>query len=164
MQWRPDTMVLALLTALSIAACDEGGGQQSSSSGLNIECLADLPEPDSSLTAQASVSLAIEKFSYSFTEDRHRYNHNRRFKESGGVGLYIYRGRICVADGTDCADACVRYRVDAGGSLLQPDHHVATDKDPDRITLEYWARDDAGNKLTFSKVLVTKGETARVEK
>lgn len=162
-------LLLPLLPAfLALLGCEEeGGGQQSgaaagTASGLNIECLQSLPAPDETISAEGSVTLTLDNFSYSFTEERHRYSHNRRFKETGGVGLYIYRGRICVAEGKDCADACVRYRVEPGGSLLQSDHHVATPNDPDRITLEYWARDDAGNKLTFTKVLETSGKDARV--
>ncbi len=153
----------ALAVPLVLTACEEEGTQQAqTASGLNIECLQALPTPDETIKAKGSIALSLDNFSYSFTEDRHRYSHNRRFKETGGVGLYIYRGRICVADGKDCADACVRYRVEPGGSLLQTDHHVATDQDPDHITLEYWARDDAGNKLTFSKILNTNGKTASV--
>ena len=144
------------------ATVPESWSRTAGGTGLNVECLQALPAPDETIKAKGSVALTLDSFSYSFTDDRHRYSHNRRFKETGGVGLYIYRGRICVAGGKDCADACVRYRVEAGGSLLQSDHHVATPNDPDRITLEYWARDDAGNKLTFSKVLETSGQSATV--
>jgi hypothetical protein len=40
---------------------------------------------------------------------------------------------------------------------------VATPNAKDRITLHYWAEDDAGNKFEFGKSLRTDGETVIVE-
>lgn len=127
----------------------------------NTACLRELPPPSVD-AGSARISLSLENFSYSFEEGRHRFTHDRRFKETAGIGLYIYRGKVCVEDATVCADACVRYRVDPGGSLTQRGHHFATPTDPDRITLQYWARDDAGNTMTFRQEIRTAGETAEV--
>lgn len=126
-------------------------------------CLTALPEPTVESATPARLGLNLEDFSYSFEEGRHRYTHNRRFKESTGIGLYIYRGKVCVNDATECADACVRYRVEPGGSLTQRGHHFATPVDPDRITLQYWARDDAGNSFTILQEVRTDGEAAQVQ-
>lgn len=125
-------------------------------------CLTALPEPNVESDTPARLGLTLDDFSYSFEEGRHRFTHNRRFKESTGIGLYIYRGKVCVNDATECADACVRYRVEPGGSLTQRGHHFATPVDPDRITLQYWARDDAGHSFTILQEIQTEGEAAEI--
>ena len=166
------SLVVAVF-AVVLVACNEEAEEQSSASDLiaanadasiSTSCLesAEIPRPVDNPAAPARLSLDFEEFSYSFEEDRHRYTHNRRFKESAGVGLYIYRGRVCVEDAGVCADACVKYRVDPGASLTQRGHHVATPLENDRITLQYWARDDAGNLMTFTEEITTTGENATV--
>jgi len=157
-----------------IAACDDTGDDSSEGQSLQDQvvdvqtaqvstaCLRELPEPSVESDTPAQLSLVLEDFRYSFEEDRHRYSHNRSFRESAGIGLFIYRGRICVEDAAVCADACVRYRVEPGGSLTQRGHHIATPVDPDRITLEYWARDDAGHRFKVEHEVTTDGTTATV--
>lgn len=127
---------------------------------VSTACLRELPEPDVESDAPARLSLALENFVYSFEEGRNRYSHDRRFKETSGIGAYIYRGKVCVSNGEECADACVRYRIEPGGSLTQRGHHVATPEDSDRITLQYWVRDDAGHTFTIEKEIATDGEIA----
>ncbi|MDF1751080.1 MAG: hypothetical protein P1V34_19635, partial [Alphaproteobacteria bacterium] len=129
---------------------------------ISTSCLKELPEPSVDSKTPARLSLIMDDFAYSYQEGRHRFTHDRRFKESAGIGLYIYRGKVCVEDGTSCADACVRYRIEPGSSLTQRDHHFATPVDPDRITLQYWARDDAGHVMTIKREIRTKDKTATV--
>lgn len=129
---------------------------------VSTACLRELPEPSVDSVTPARLTLTLEDFSYSFEDGRHRFSHDRRFKESAGIGLYIYRGKVCVEDAQVCADACVRYRVEPGGSLTQRGHHIATPVDPDRMTLQYWARDDAGNTFTIRREIRTEGETVTV--
>jgi hypothetical protein len=166
-KWRSAALALAL--AGGLAACGEETDDQAEGrdrvvdiqvSEVSTACLRDLPEPNVESETPARLSLALENFSYSFEEGRNRYTHDRRFKETSGIGLYIYRGKVCVRDGEECADACVRYRVEPGGSLTQRGHHVATEPDSDRITLQYWARDDAGHTFTIESEIVTEGEVA----
>jgi hypothetical protein len=111
---------------------------------------------------KADFTLELANFGYEFVEGRHRYPHTRRFKETAGVPVTIYRGKVCVADGGECADACVGYRIDGDTMLVQADHHVATKRDKDRITIRYWARDDAGNFFELSRVIETDGQEATV--
>jgi hypothetical protein len=129
---------------------------------VSTACLRELPEPSVASATPARLTLTLENFTYSFEEGRHRFTHDRRFKETTGIGLYIYRGKVCVEDAQVCADACVRYRVEPGGSLTQRGHHIATPVDPDRMTLQYWARDDAGNTFTIFREIRTDGETIKV--
>lgn len=114
-------------------------------------------------TGKAAISLALTGFSYTFRDGRHTYTHRREFTETGGVGVNILRGKVCVLEGAECVDALVGYRVEASQSLIQKNHYVATPKAKDRITLHYWAEDDAGNKFEFEKTLRTNGETVTVE-
>lgn len=153
---------------LMLAACNEeeaAGSQGASAAGereASMNCRRDLPAPSVTGDVAGDLSLVIENFGYEFVDGRHRYTHVRRFRETGGVPVTIYRGKVCVANGTECADACVGYRVAAGTTLVQADHHVATKQESDRITLHYWARDDAGNLFELDRVIETDGRTARV--
>lgn len=114
-------------------------------------------------SGKAAISLALTEFSYAFRNGRHTYFHNRVFSETGGVGVTIVRGRVCVVDGANCVDALVNYRIEASETLVQKGHHVATPKANDRITLHYWAEDDAGNKFEFEQILRTDNKTISVE-
>ena len=112
---------------------------------------------------KSQVTLQLLDFTYEFTDGRHRYNHRRVFAETGGVGTTIVRGRVCVENGADCADALVNYRIEASKTLEQTGHYVATRAAKDRIILHYWAEDDLGNKYEFEKVVITDGKAAKVE-
>jgi|GEM_PF-754484 hypothetical protein len=156
---------------LTLGACGEdeaadstaasGAGNTTAAEG-TMNCRRDLPPPPLEGQGEGNLALILENFGYEFVEGRHRYPHIRRFRETGGVPVTIYRGKVCVADGTECVDACVSYRVAGGSSLVQADHHVATTQASDRITLHYWARDDAGNLFEMAHTLETDGKTARV--
>ena len=111
----------------------------------------------------AAISFELTNFTYAFRNGRHTYFHQRVFTETGGLGVKIVRGKVCVRDGAECSDALVSYRIEASQSLVQKNHYVATPQAKDRITMHYWAEDDAGNKFEFGKVLLTDGETIVVE-
>lgn len=170
---RKSAQVFGLVAALSLlSACGEEAEEETTlndaltanaDSEISTSCLQNIPAPTMTGAGPARLSLNFENFRYSFEDDRHRYSHDRRFRESAGVGLFIYRGKVCVENATVCADACVRYRVDAGSSLTQNGHHVATPSQADRITLQYWARDDAGNLMTFTEELLTEGTNVTVK-
>jgi hypothetical protein len=173
-------ILTAVCLALSLAACQEesgadaGGGGLQTASGpetvrdevvdivtaqVSTACLSELPPPGVESDTPARVTLTLEDFSHEEVDGRHRFTHNRRFRETSGIGVTIYRGKVCVENGETCADACVRYRVEAGGSLTQRGHHFATPLAEDSITLQYWARDDAGHELTFQRRIETAGGT-----
>ena len=122
-------------------------------------CGEEAPKP----VGKAVLSLSFSDFDYAFRDGRHAYSHQRVFTETGGVGVTIVRGKVCVRDGAECADALVKYRIEALQTLTQKGHYVATPNAKDRITLRYWAEDDAGNTFEFEKVLRTEGRTVTVE-
>lgn len=171
--WR---ILAAVCCAALLAACQEesevgagGGGLQTASGPASGEdrvvsivtaqvstaCLNELPPPSINADAPARVTLSLENFRHEIVDGRHRFSHDRRFRETSGIGLTIYRGKVCVENGETCADACVRYRVEAGSSLTQQGHHFATPRTRDSITLQYWARDDAGHDITFQRRIET---------
>ncbi len=120
-------------------------------------------EPVAEAAEQARLRLDLVDFTYEFKEGRHRYSHRRLFTETGGTGVTVVRGKVCVLNGEECADALVNYRIEALQTLEQKNHYVATPAETDRITLQYWAEDDAGNAFEFTKVVNTDGRTAVVE-
>ena len=153
----------ALVCLLALAACgeEEGGGDAAVDSAEDA-CRRGLPAPSAPEGRRADLSLHFEDFEYKLVDGRHHYAHVRRFRETAGVPVTIYRGRVCVQDGARCAEACVAYRVPADGALVQDEHHVATSRNADRITVEYWARDDAGHFMKLDRTLRTEGREARV--
>lgn len=124
----------------------------------SVFLLAACDEEKPAVTGHAKLTLDLVNISYEFRDGRHTYNHTRRFRETGGVGVNITRGKVCVQNGEDCVDALVEYRIDASETLVQKGHHVATPDVKDTITLHYWAKDDAGNKFELHKVMKTDGE------
>lgn len=163
---------LSVAMVLTFAACQEEeattGDDRPAETGspddeaVALNCRRELPPPPLSGGRSADLSLAIGDFGYSFTDGRHRYPHSRRFAEKSGVPVTIYRGKVCVDDGNECADACVGYRVEGGTTLVQANHHVASTRPSDRITLHYWARDDAGNFFELHREIATDGQSAEV--
>ncbi|MEX2616067.1 MAG: hypothetical protein WD767_08235 [Alphaproteobacteria bacterium] len=117
-------------------------------------------EPVAEAAEKAQVRLDLIEFTYEFAAGRHRYNHRRLFTETAGTGVTVTRGKVCVLNGEECADALVNYRIEALQTLEQKGHYVATPVGKDRITLQYWAEDDAGNRFEFTKIVTTDGRIA----
>lgn len=120
-------------------------------------------DPVAEAAEKAQLRLDLVGFTYEFVEGRHRYNHRRLFTETSGIGVTVTRGKVCVMGGEECADALVNYRIEALQTLEQKNHYIATPLEKDRITLQYWAEDDSGNKFEFTKVVNTEGRTAVTE-
>ncbi len=111
----------------------------------------------------AKLELQIAELRYEFADGRHRYLHTRRYVESAGTGVTLKGGKVCFENGKTCLSASVNYRIEGGGTLEQPDHHVATRKDADVITIEYWGTDDAGNNVRVRRVLRVRGPEVEIE-
>lgn len=161
--------MLALLLLLGLAACREedktaagAESQGSSDSEVALNCRRDLPDPPLAAENKARLTLTIADLGHEIVDGRNRYPHSRSFAEANGVPVTIYRGKVCVENGAECADACVSYRIQGGTTLVQANHHVATKADRDRITLHYWARDDGGNFHELNHVIETDGTRAVV--
>ena len=100
---------------------------------------------------------------YTFKDGRHTYGHIRRFTESAGLGVVLDKGRVCVHNGEECAEALVKYRIEPGAVLDQPNHYVATKQLVDVITVEYSGKDDKGNPVVVRRTVRVDNKNATVE-
>jgi hypothetical protein len=137
---------LLLVPLLFLAACEEEKKEAK-------------PKP----TEPAKIEFTLDGLRYEFSDGHHRYYHARRYTETNGTGITLTGGKVCFEDGKACLSARVRYRVDADKVLVQPDHHVATKRPTDVITIEYWGVDDAGKKLRVKRTLRVAGAKFEVE-
>jgi hypothetical protein len=108
-------------------------------------------------------SLEIDRVRYEMVNGLNKYHHARRYVERGGVGVTLTKGKICYIEQKKCLSALVKYRINAGGMLTQPRHLVSTTLDNETVTVEYWGKDDAGNKIAVKRVFHLSGEDIRIE-
>ncbi|MFK7866168.1 MAG: hypothetical protein AB8B77_01855 [Alphaproteobacteria bacterium] len=146
-----------LILLVGLGACGEEQSDDVVQTQTNAQIVHDCrrilpPLTQTGSGAKGSVSINFSNFIMNFSNNRYNYRHERKFREIGGVGGFFYRGRVCVENGTECVDACVRLRVDAGSTLEQKSHHFSTALKQDKVSVEYWFRDDNGN---LDKLLYT---------
>ena len=110
----------------------------------------------------AQLVLEIAELRHQILDGRHTYFHKRKYSESGGTGVTLQIGKVCVENGESCLSARVNYRIDGGQSLEQSDHLVATQQARDTITIEYWGKDDAGNDIRVMKTLFVESDKVDV--
>lgn len=111
----------------------------------------------------AKLQLKLTNLRYELVDGRHTYFHKRQFTESVGNGVTLQAGKVCAEKGKTCVSARVNYRINGGKSLEQPGHHVATRLKSDTITIEYWGKDDTGNKVRVIYELEVTGNNFFVE-
>lgn len=111
----------------------------------------------------AKVTFELVELRHEMVDGRHTYFHSRRYSESTGTGVTLQAGKVCVELGKTCLSASVRYRINGGESLVQPNHHIATRLERDIITIEYRGKDDAGNDILLSKTLNVAGNKIDVQ-
>jgi hypothetical protein len=111
----------------------------------------------------AKVAFELAELRHEIVDGRHTYFHSRLYSESIGIGVTLQIGKVCVESGKTCLSARVRYRINGGESLVQPNHHVATRLERDTITIEYRGKDDAGNDVSVSKTLNVAGNKIDVQ-
>ncbi|MEL0110760.1 MAG: hypothetical protein VW835_03410 [Rickettsiales bacterium] len=138
-------LVITLLVLVALSACNDEEPQ------IQIG-----PGP-------AQVTFELAEVRHEFVDGRHKYYHMRRYSESVGTGVTLEAGKVCVELGKACLSARVKYRIDGGKSLVQPNHHVATRLESDTITIEYWGKDDAGNDVRISKTMQVAGDSIRID-
>ena len=57
----------------------------------------------------------------------------------------------------------MKYQIGAGKSLTQRRHQVATKLDEETVTIEYWGKDDAGNKFSVKKAFRLNGDSIKIK-
>ena len=138
-----------VLIAGLVAGCDENAPSETATTAGSAPKLASGEIGDSGVARkQAQLRFTVEPIGYLFTDGRHRFTQNRRYTESGGVGVTLTKGRVCVDQGQECVEADVTYRINAGEELMQPNYYVATQNVPDRAMIQYWGTDDNGNPIS----------------
>jgi|GEM_PF-6810147 len=113
--------------------------------------------------SRTELKLDLSSFRFTVERGRNTYYHSRNYVESGGMGATLTRGKVCVENGKICVESAVQYRVEAGKTLTQPDHKVATTLDNDHITIEYWGSADNGEPVHVRRIVKTSGTEATVE-
>jgi len=111
----------------------------------------------------ADFAMEIDRLKYEFVDGHHKYHHARRYVVNNGVGVTLTKGKICYVAQRKCVSALVKYRIDAGKSLTQPRHLVSTTLDEETVTVEYWGKDDNGNKFVAKRIFHLRGDSVRVE-
>ncbi len=119
---------------------------------------------DEDSSKKANLTLEISDITIGTKEGRLVVNHTRSFQETNGIDVTITRGKICVESKGTCVDAFVTYEVEGNGTLVQPNHHVATRQEADLIQFEYWAKDDHGFEHKLTKSMKIENGTATVIK
>jgi hypothetical protein len=112
---------------------------------------------------KAAMTMDLVNVEYSFKDGRHTYGHICRFTESAGMGVLLEKGRVCVHHGEECAEALVKYRIEPGAVLDQPNHYVATKLLVDVITVEYTGKDDKENPVRVFRTIRVDNKTATIE-
>ncbi|MDA0655982.1 MAG: hypothetical protein O2912_06200 [Proteobacteria bacterium] len=134
------------IAVLFLTACEEEQPVQKPTTGIRTE-----------------LALKVSDFRYVVERERNTYYHSRNYVESGGMGATLTRGKVCVENGKICVESGVRYRVEPGKTLTQPNHKVATTLKEDRITIEYWGTADNGEPIHIRRIIKTSGRTATLE-
>ena len=111
----------------------------------------------------ADFVMEIDRVKYEFVDGLHKYHHARRYVVRNDVGVTLTKGKICYIEQKKCLSAVVKYRIDAGKSLTQPRHLVSTTLDSETVTVEYWGRDDSGNKFVAKKTFKLNGDSITIE-
>ncbi len=111
----------------------------------------------------AEFAMEIDRLKYEFVDGHHKYHHARRYVVSNDVGVTLTKGKICYIAQKKCVSALVKYRIDAGKYLTQPRHLVSTTLDEETVTVEYWGKDDNGNRFKAQKTFHLKGDSVRIE-
>lgn len=111
----------------------------------------------------ADFALEIARLKYEFVDGMHKYHHARRYVVRNDVGVTLTKGKVCYVEQKKCLSAVVDTRIDAGRSVTQPLHLVATKLDEEQVTVEYWGKDDGGNDVAVKKVFHVKGDKVEIE-
>ena len=114
-------------------------------------------------STRPELKLDLSSFRFVVEQGRKTYYQSRNYIESGGIGVTLTRGKVCVENGKNCVESAVRYRVEAGKVLTQPNHKVTTILNKDNITIEYWGTADNGEPVNIKRTEKTSGAKVTVQ-
>lgn len=147
---RTALIAAGFLAATALVGCDETSNESQATEEAKPELTPGASAESVKAKKKAQLELAVDPQGYLFIEGRHRFTQTRIFTETGGVGVTITKGKVCVSNGKECVEAEVAYRIDSGKELALQKHYVATETLPDDAKIEYWGVDDNGNAVSVS--------------
>ena len=111
----------------------------------------------------ADFGMKIDRLKYEFVDGNHKYHYARRYVVRNDMGVTLVKRKICYIQQKKSLSAVVEYRIDAVKPLTQPRHLVSTTLDGETVTVEYWGKDDSGNKFVAKRTFHFKGDVVRIE-
>jgi hypothetical protein len=111
----------------------------------------------------AESEMEIDNLKYESVNGLHKYHHARRYIVSVDIGITLTKGKVCYIEQKRCLSAWMKYQIDAGKSLTQPRHQIATKLDEETVSVKYRGKDDAGNKFSFEKTLRLNGDPIKIK-
>ena len=110
----------------------------------------------------AEFEMEIYNLKYESTNGLRKYHHARRYIVSIDIGITLTKGKVCYIEQKRCLSAWMKYQIDAGKSLTQPRHQIATKLDEETVTIKYRSKDDAGNKFRIKKAFRLNGDSIKI--
>ena len=111
----------------------------------------------------AEFEMEIYNLKYESTNGLRKYHHARRYIVSIDIGITLTKGKVCYIEQKRCLSAWMKYQIDAGKSLTQPRHQIATKLDEETVRVKYWGKDDAGNKFSVKKTSRLNGDSIKIK-
>lgn len=111
----------------------------------------------------AEFEMEIYNLKYESTNGLRKYHHARRYIVSIDIGITLTKGKVCYIEQKRCLSAWMKYQIDAGKSLTQPRHQIATKLDEETVSVKYRGKDDAENKFSFEKTLRLNGDPIKIK-
>ena len=107
--------------------------------------------------------MGIDNLKYEYVIGLRKYHHTRRYVVGNDIVITLTKGKVCYIEQKKCLSALVKYQIDAGKSLTQPRHQIATKLDEETVTIKYWSKDDAGNKFPVKKAFRLNGDSIKIK-
>ena len=111
----------------------------------------------------AEFEMEIYNLKYESTNGLRKYHHARRYIVSIDIGITLTKGKVCYIEQKRCLSAWMKYQIDAGKSLTQPRHQIATKLDEETVSVKYRGKDDAGNKFSVEKTFCLNGDPIKIK-
>ena len=111
----------------------------------------------------AEFEMEIYNLKYESTNGLRKYHHARGYIVSIDIGITLTKGKVCYIEQKRCLSAWMKYQIDAGKSLTQPRHQIATKLDEETVTVKNWGKDDAGNKFSVKKAFRLNGDSIKIK-
>ena len=107
--------------------------------------------------------MEIDNLKYEFVIGLRKYHHTRRYVVSNDIVITLTKGKVCYIEQKKCLSALVKYQIDAGKSLTQRRHQVATKLDEETVTVKYWAKTTPEISFPLRKTFRLNGDSIKIK-